>query len=52
MKASDPSNNETAAVAPVQLDRDFGPNASFIERAAPGGGRTLRAALKDREVGL
>jgi hypothetical protein len=50
MKASDPSNKETAAVAPVQLD--FGPNASFIERAAKGGGRTLRAALKDREVGL
>ncbi len=52
MKASDPSNEETAAAAPAQLDPEFQAKrfAPFLGRAAPG--TRFGRSSKDREVGL
>ncbi len=48
-EASDPSNKEPFAVAPAQLDPEFGPNAAFLGRAAPGA--RFGRSSEDREVG-
>jgi hypothetical protein len=48
MKASDPSNEEPFAAAPVQLDPEFGPNASRRSSEE----RRRAHASGDRELGL